>query len=134
MSSVIASGLPLKGTWTATIPVLAKKRSALIWTPLPTPAEAKLNEPGLALAAATRSPTVLKPRDGETTSTFGDTPIGITADKSRAGSNVRFGCNSGLIVSADEFTRRVYPSGSDLATKELPIVVPAPLRFSTTTG
>src|SRR5262249_44470613 len=104
------------------------------WTPLPTPAEAKLNEPGLALTAATRSPTVFKPRDGETTSTFGETPNGITAEKSRAGSNVRFGCNSGLIVCAGELTRMVYPSGSDLAKAGGPIVVPAPPRFSTTTG
>jgi hypothetical protein len=85
-------------------------------------------------SAATRSPTVFKPRDGETTSTFGETPIGMTAEKSRAGSNVRFGCNSGLIVCAEEFTRMVYPSGSDLATKAVPIVVPAPPRFSTITG
>ena len=62
------------------------------------------------------------------------TPSGTTAEKSRAGSNVRFGCNSGLIVCAEEFTRMVYPSGSDLATKAVPIVVPAPPRFSTTTG
>ena len=87
-----------------------------------------MNEPGWALAAATRSPTVFKPRDGETTSTFGETPIGMTAEKSRAGSNVRFGCNSGLIVCAEEFTRMVYPSGSDLATKAVPIVVPAPFN------
>src|SRR6516225_112122 len=134
MTSVIASGLPLKGTCTATIPALAKKRSALIWTPLPTPAEAKLSEPGLALAAATRSPTVLKPRDGETTSTFGELPNGMTAEKSRLGSNVGFGCNKGLIVCAEEFTKTVYPSGSDLATKAAAIAVPAPARFSTTTG
>ena len=50
------------------------------------PTEEKLNVPGLALAVATRSPTVLKPFDGATTRTLGDMPNGTTAAKSRAGS------------------------------------------------
>jgi len=37
----------------------------------PMPAEAKVNAPGLAFAAATRSATVLKPVDGAATSTLG---------------------------------------------------------------
>jgi len=61
-----------------------RKRSALRWVALPTPAEAKLKEPGLALAAATRSDAVWKPFDGETTSTFGLLPSETTAAKSAA--------------------------------------------------
>jgi hypothetical protein len=51
---------------------------------VPTPAEAKLKEPGFALAAATRSRAVLKPFEGETTSTFGLVPSETTAAKSAA--------------------------------------------------
>jgi hypothetical protein len=52
---------------------------------LPTPTDEKLRAPGLAFAAATRSPTVLKPFAGATTSTFGEMPNGTTAAKSRPG-------------------------------------------------
>jgi hypothetical protein len=50
-----------------------------------------LKEPGLALAAATRSCAVLKPFDGETTSTFGLVPSETTAAKSAAVSYGAFG-------------------------------------------
>ena len=52
----------------------------------PTPAEAKFSEPGFALAAATRSATVLKPFDGAATSTLGCTPNSTIGAKSRSGS------------------------------------------------
>src|SRR2546422_3496331 len=61
-----------------------RKRSALKWVAVPTPAEAKLKEPGLALAVATRSCAVLKPFDGETTNTFGLVPSETAAAKSAA--------------------------------------------------
>jgi len=48
--------------------------------------------------------------------------------------SLELGGNDALIVCAEEFTSMVYPSGSDLATKAAAIVVPAPPRFSTTTG
>ena len=84
-SSVIISAPPLNGTCTAATPALSRKRSALKCDADPTPGEEKLNAPGFALAAATRSRTVLKPLSGRTTRTKGVTPSGTTAAKSRAG-------------------------------------------------
>jgi hypothetical protein len=49
---------------------------------LPTPADAKVNEP--ALAAATSSLSVLMPFAGEITTTLGTLPNETTAEKSRA--------------------------------------------------
>jgi hypothetical protein len=46
---------------------------------VPTPTDEKVNAPGLALAAATRSRAVLKPFSGDTTSTPAKVPSGITA-------------------------------------------------------
>ena len=59
---------------------------------VPTPTDEKFRAPGLALAAATRSPIVFHPLAGGTTMTFGDYASGMTAEKSRAdgssGSNI----------------------------------------------
>ena len=85
-TSFIASAPPLNGTWTASTPALRRNRSALRCVADPIPTDEKLKLPGLAFAAATKSPTVLKPREGVTTSTAGETPIGITPAKSRTGS------------------------------------------------
>src|SRR6266508_3961073 len=57
--------------WVAWKPALAMKRSALRWVALPTPAEAKLIDPGLALAAATKACTVLNPLEGAMIITIG---------------------------------------------------------------
>ena len=86
MISFIASGPPLNGTCTACTPVLDRKRMALRWVAVPTPAEPKFIAPGFAFAAATKSPTVLNPLARETTSTLGTIPSGATAEKSVAGS------------------------------------------------
>src|SRR5262245_60789361 len=83
-TSVIASAPPRNGMCTASNPAAMRKRSALKWVAVPTPAEAKLKAPGLDLAAATRSCAVLKPFDGDTTSTFGLLPSETTAAKSAA--------------------------------------------------
>ncbi len=50
------------------------------------PAEAKFSWPGFALAAATRSATVLNPLDGAATSTLGCTPNSAIGAKSRSAS------------------------------------------------
>src|SRR5882757_8640477 len=71
--------------------------------------------------------------DGAITSTSGTLPSGVTPAKSFTTSNVTFGCTAGAMVSALEWTRMVYPSGSALATAEAPMVPPPPVRFSTTT-
>ena len=64
----------------------SRKRSPAMCDEEPTPAEAKVSLPGLALAAAMRSATVLKPPCFDATSTFGCTPNMATAAKSLAGS------------------------------------------------
>ena len=86
MISLIASGPPLNGTCTACTPALARKRMALRWVAVPTPAEPKFIAPGFALAAATKSATVRKPFARETTSALGTMPSGMTAAKSFAAS------------------------------------------------
>ena len=68
---VIASGVPLYGMWTASMPACMRKISAFMCVALPTPALAKFRLPGFALAAATRSACVFQPLAGFTTSTFG---------------------------------------------------------------
>ena len=82
MSSVKASFGPRNGTCCAWMPALSRKRSAARCEVEPTPAEAKLSAPGLALAAAIRSAAVLKPFAGGTTSTVGVLPSAITGVKS----------------------------------------------------
>ena len=71
--------------WTL-MPVASRRRSAAQCEAEPTPAEAKFNVPGLALAAATRSVTDVQPFDGAATSTLGCTPNSTTGAKSRSGS------------------------------------------------
>jgi hypothetical protein len=86
ITSDIASAPPLNGTWSASMPALIRNRSALRCVAVPTPTDENVSAPGRALAAATRSLAVLKLLPGETTSTFGEIPKGMTAAKSRAGS------------------------------------------------
>ena len=50
--------------------------------PLPTPAEEKFSVPGLAFAAATKSPSVFQPVSGATISTFGPPASGAMLAKS----------------------------------------------------
>lgn len=54
-----------------------------------TPGEAKLGEPGWALACAISSPKVLNLESGGTTATIGTVPSTPTMRKSLIGSNVR---------------------------------------------
>ena len=56
----------------------------------------------------------------------------LTGTRSAAGSNVSF-CRLALIASAMVVTSSVWPSGGDLATAALPIMLPPPGRLFTTT-
>ncbi len=55
MTSVSASGMPLWGTCTTSMPALLRIISPPKCVALPVPAEVKLSCPGFALASATRS-------------------------------------------------------------------------------
>ena len=44
------------------------------------------------------------------------------------------GCSAALIAKAEELTSSVWPSGVAFATMAVPIVPPAPVRFSITTA
>ena len=57
-----------------------------MWCTEPTPAEAKVNSPGLRLASATSSCTLLTPSDGLTVSTNGTVASSMIGEKSLVGS------------------------------------------------
>src|SRR5262245_10255821 len=69
-------------------------------------------------------------RSGEITSTSGTLPSGVMPAKSCTGSYGLLAWMAGVVTSALECTRTVWPSGSDLATAAVPTVVPPPVRFS----
>ena len=89
MVSVSASGVPLYGMWSTSMPAASLNFSALIWVPLPVPAEPKFSCPGFCLASAISSATDLTPTVGATTSTFGCPASGTTSTKSFAVSKDR---------------------------------------------
>jgi hypothetical protein len=64
----------------------------------------------------------------------GERAIKATGVKSLIVSNGMFFFIAGLIVKVGDTRRSVYPSGGAMATAEVPIMPPAPERFSTTTG
>ena len=68
------------------IPAARRKRSPAQCDAEPSPAEAKFNTPGAALAALTKSATDVQPFDGAATSTLGCTPNMATGMKSLTGS------------------------------------------------
>src|SRR5918993_4959172 len=55
----------------------------------------------------------------------------MTAAKSAAASYDNLENKAGATVWDEECTKKVYPSGSLLATEAAPVVPPAPTRFST---
>src|ERR1019366_7000913 len=63
-ASVSDSGMPLYGTWTTSMLALCFNISPAKCVPLPVPADEKLSCPGLALASAMNSCTVLMPSAG----------------------------------------------------------------------
>ena len=68
------------------MPAATLSRSAAQCEAEPSPAEAKFNTPGFALAAAMRSASDLQPFDGAAISTLGCTPNMATGTKSLTGS------------------------------------------------
>lgn len=61
--------------------------------------------------------------------------ISATGTKSATGSYGSFLCSVALIASGVLVpTSKVYPSGAAFATEAVPVTMPAPVRFSTTTG
>jgi len=72
-----ASGIPLKGTCTTSIFARAFRISAAKCVPLPTPAEEKFSVPGFVFAVSRRSFRELQPSEGETTSTYFETPVSV---------------------------------------------------------
>jgi hypothetical protein len=81
--------------------------SAFRCVALPWPAEAKLMLPGLALAAAISSFSVLMFFEGEITSAFGSEAIGVTPVKSPTVSKGSLAKVDGLTVCEDEWIMMV---------------------------
>ena len=116
------------------MPAAFTKFSPAMWTWLPMPAEPKLIVPGLDLASAISSFTLLAGTDGCTTTSCGPLATLVTAMKSLTGSNGSCLYMCGLTVKMlPDVIRMVCPSGGDLATTSAPMLPPAPARFSTTT-
>src|SRR6185503_2154372 len=83
MRSISAGPLPLYGTCSIFTPVIMLKSSADMWIEVPLPEEAKLIWPGLDLASAMNSLTVLAGTAGCTSMTFGTRATSATDAKSR---------------------------------------------------
>ena len=81
--SDIAGPTPLYGTCPTSMPVMDFRSSIERCRLLPTPADAKLILPGLALAAAMNSASVLNGCEGCTTSTFGSETSCVIGVRSR---------------------------------------------------
>src|SRR5476651_1850724 len=77
--SVIASGMPLNGTWPTLIPLRLLNNSAAKCVLLPTPPDEYSS--GFAFAIATRSLTDLTPSAELTTRTFGTRTVIVTPAK-----------------------------------------------------
>jgi hypothetical protein len=69
--SCIAGAPPLYGTWTALVPVSCQNSSAVRWSDVPLPADAKVILSGFALMNFIRSANVLCGELAGTVSTFG---------------------------------------------------------------
>ena len=84
--SWLAGAAPLYGTCTMSTFAVSLKSSAAMWPELPTPCDAYVRSPFLALASATSSFTDFAGSAGCITSTFGAVPIRMTGLKSFTGS------------------------------------------------
>ena len=92
------------------------------------PDEAKLSAPGLSLASATSSLSVVAGESGGTIKTSGTEATCVTPENSRTGSNGRFLLRTAATVCPLDVSINVYPSGADFATLAVPGM---PGRFST---
>src|SRR3954471_4147175 len=72
--------------------------------------------------------------EGYTTRTLPDVTSSVTGARSLAGSNGSFGYITRLVATGTPPTRIVWPSASERTTASMPMLVPAPGRFSTSTG
>src|SRR5207249_1399542 len=70
ITSTSAGADPRYGTWTRLTPVFSLNNSPVRWTFVPLPADAKLSLPGLALAYAMNSGTVVAGTEGFTAITL----------------------------------------------------------------
>src|SRR5262245_50453112 len=93
-----------------------------------------MTELGLAFANAMRSLTVFTPNEGFVIKAVVEYPRREIPTKSFTGSYGRFGVSAAVIVKAADEISSVGPSGVDVATMLAPIVPPAPVRVSMTTG
>src|SRR5829696_2171082 len=130
--SAITSGPARYGTCVASMPAARRNFSVLICTALPMPTDPNEIEPGLALASAMKSWMIFQGRAFGTIITLALDPIISTEARSRTGSKLALGKIAGAIASADDWARRLQPSGSAFATSAEPTVPPPPARFSIT--
>ena len=105
--SVTTCGLPVYGMWVIFTPARWLNSSSARWVELPTPDEPNEIVPGLLLASAINSLTVLTPSSGVTTSTVGVDVISAIGAKSFMMSNCRLGLMAALIMLAAEETKSV---------------------------
>ncbi len=133
MMSGYTAPLPLKGTWVMSTPARSLKISPDRWLLVPGPEEPKNSPPGLDLAAAIRSETVLNGLSAATTRRFGTVAIPATTARSLRGSQLSF-IRLTLVDTDSEPSSRVWPSArACFATYSAPMLPPAPGRSSTST-
>ena len=86
IASVSASGTPLYGTCTTSMPAADLNTSAAKCVPLPAPAELKLSCQGFAFAIAIRSCTLFTASELGTSSTYGALAVVVMPERSLRGS------------------------------------------------
>src|SRR5262245_4013461 len=106
--------------------------SPATWPGVPMPGEPKLILPGLALAWAASSATVLAGTEGLTTITKGRLMRPATSVMSRRNTKLSLSYRVALIVFDELTMRSVYPSAGARTTASVPMLLPLPGRFSTT--
>jgi hypothetical protein len=93
---------------------------------LPTPGAAKLYLPGLARITAINSCMVLAGTDGCTLTTLGETATMLMGAKSLIGSYGTLENRLGLTTKPVLTTSKVWPSGGEVATTPVAVLLPAP--------
>ena len=130
-----AGAAPLKGTCVSSIPATWANSAVARWLALPTPAEPMVSPPGRVLGRGDELRHRVRPaRRDAPTSTIGWKAQLMMAVKSRTGSKGSRGISGGFITCAVAAISSVWPSGAARATTSVPMALPAPGRFSTTTG
>ena len=123
MMSAWAGPPPLYGMWMPVVPVCCQNSSAVRWSLVPLPAEAKVILPGLVLRLAITSASDLCGEAVGTTRTFGERTATVIGSKSFSGSYCMPFIRCGMITSGpSEVTRKVWPSGAARLTSLAPMV------------